>query len=93
MIMHTNSLQAYCTVRKCQRKRIILNLFEECRCGMTDREVMETLGYKDMNAIRPRITELLKEGALQEWGNKKDSLTLRRVRVVGMRPLQQELLV
>lgn len=85
MIMHINSLTAYGTVPKCQRKRAILNLFEDCRCRMTDREVMERLGYRDMNSVRPRITELIKEGALEEWGNKQDEITNRRVRVVGMR--------
>ena len=46
---------------------------------MTAREVANALGYLDMNAVRPRITELCKEGYLVEVGIKIDPVTGRRV--------------
>lgn len=46
---------------------------------MTAREVANTLGFLDMNAVRPRITELYEEGLLEEAGIKLDPVTRRRV--------------
>jgi predicted ArsR family transcriptional regulator len=49
------------------------------RGEMTAREVANALGYLDMNAVRPRITELCKEGYLVEAGIRIDPVTGRRV--------------
>ena len=48
----------------------------------TDREIMQALGYKDMNAVRPRITELIKRGFLEECGSMRDPGTKRIVRLI-----------
>jgi len=49
---------------------------------MTDREVAEALLFDDMNAVRPRITELVQAGSLVEVGSKQDTETGRTVRLV-----------
>ena len=48
----------------------------------TDREVMGVLGFGDMNAVRPRLTELVHEGWLEECGKAVDAVTERHVRVL-----------
>lgn len=46
---------------------------------MTAREILAVLPYTDMNAVRPRITELVQEGRLVESGSKYDTHTKRKV--------------
>lgn len=48
----------------------------------TDRQVKEWLGAGDMNAVRPRITELIEAGWAEEVGTCTDATTQRTVRVV-----------
>lgn len=51
----------------------------------TDRQVMVGLGYREPNAVRPRITELVEAGALEEVGSVRCSFTGKTVRLVGVR--------
>lgn len=46
---------------------------------MTAREIGRKLGYSDLNAVKPRITELVKAGKLVEAGKKYDVFTDRNV--------------
>lgn len=46
---------------------------------MTAREICEACGYRDMNMVRPRITELVQHGVLEKYGTKYDPLTDRKV--------------
>ena len=48
---------------------------------MTAREIGYKLGYSDLNAVKPRITELVALGKLEECGKKWDTLTRRNVTV------------
>lgn len=68
------------------RKAKILSALE--RLGeATDREVMNHLGYTDMDSVRPRITEMLKDTPclIRERRTPKwDKLTERYVRVVTL---------
>jgi len=55
--------------------------------GLTDREVLQRLIARgtlpqgaDINAVRPRITEMVKAHVLRESGDKKDPLTGMLVR-------------
>lgn len=41
----------------------------------TARAIAIKLGYTDMNAVRPRLTELVDEGKVEVIGKKKDTLT------------------
>jgi len=52
----------------------------------TDRQVMEAMGFSDMNQVRPRITELLAAGELEECGAEKCLATGRTVRIVRRTP-------
>lgn len=45
----------------------------------TAREIGRKLGYTDLNAVKPRITELVKKGRLVEAGKKYDQATDRNV--------------
>ncbi len=59
--------------------------------GVSDRQVMEALHFSDMNSVRPRITELIKSGQLEECGSVIDPSTGKRVRLVRLRHGQQRL--
>lgn len=48
----------------------------------TDREVMRGLGFTDMNAVRPRISELIDARLLVECGEKRCAQTRQVVRLV-----------
>ena len=52
---------------------------------MTAREIMTDLGYKDLNAVRPRITELTKAGIIDVTGKTYDTLTKRKVAIFKKR--------
>lgn len=90
--MHQNSLKAFKEIDTSERKRMILGFYERYRgYSYSDREVMESLDFSDMNFVRPRITELIKEGYLKETGNKKDYFTGRTVREVTIVEKEGEL--
>ena len=46
---------------------------------MTSREIATLLGYTDMNAVRPRITELVAMGKIVVCGAVNDPVTGRTV--------------
>lgn len=57
----------------------------------TDRQVMQAMGFQDMNCVRPRITEAIEACQLLDIGNVRCSVTGRRVRRVDV-PRQQQAL-
>lgn len=61
---------------KAQRYNEILRVLHGV---MTAREICEACGYRDMNMVRPRITELVQHGVLEKYGTKYDPLTDRKV--------------
>lgn len=84
-MIHQNSLWAYAANSKTlgQRARSIYAWIKE-HGEATDREVMKALGFSEPNSVRPRITELVKNGLLIEVGAQKDPTTgviVRKVRV------------
>lgn len=64
-----------------ERKRMILSCYRKAGQPLTDREVKCLLGFSDMNMVRPRITELVAEGKLNEAGTIKCNTTGRNVRL------------
>ena len=48
---------------------------------MTAREIAYKLHYTDLNAVKPRITELMKLGRIEAVGKKLDSVTNRMVAI------------
>lgn len=88
--IHANSLAAYDAGREelfSARELAILAFLKSAPFGMenvprTDREIMTALGFTDMNSVRPRITELIKDGVLAEEGSVECQTTLKQVRLV-----------
>jgi hypothetical protein len=91
--IHPNSIESYheTTEARAKRRNDVFMAFIELGRPATDREICHRLGYSDMNAARPRITELVDEGELIEWGKVRDSLTGRRVRVCKIKEAQSQL--
>lgn len=86
--IHANSLEAYHDGELgafTKRQREILKAFAQ-RGTLTDRECLAALGYSDMNAVRPRITELIDSGVLREVGETKCPVTEKRVRLCEIAP-------
>jgi len=48
----------------------------------TERQIKDGLGYNDMNAVRPRVTELIESGLLIEGMKIRDETTGRPVRTI-----------
>jgi hypothetical protein len=82
--MHANSLAAYESEapRLGARCKLIYDFVKASGRAWTDRQLMTALGFTDPNATRPRITDLIKAGMLEECGDVIDSQTGKRVRLV-----------
>ena len=48
---------------------------------MTARQIAYALGFQDLNAVRPRLTELMQEGKIEVVRKQKDRSTNRSVAV------------
>ena len=48
---------------------------------MTAREIAYALGFNDLNAVKPRLTELKNEGKVIVIGKARDNVTKRKVAV------------
>tara|TARA_R110000868_G_scaffold93805_2_gene259379 strand:+ start:3124 stop:3426 length:303 start_codon:yes stop_codon:yes gene_type:complete len=84
--MHSNSLASYYegnTSAFTRRETEILGALQRLGSA-TDRAIRDALGFPDMNAVRPRITELIVSGVLTERGSTLDPITNRTVRVVAV---------
>jgi hypothetical protein len=96
--MHEHSLEAHTIERDSGRlsKRAaqivwVLSELRDWRKGATDRDILGALGLFDMNSVRPRITELIKCGKLEECGSMRDPATNKRVRLVRLKQVQGKL--
>jgi len=88
MTIHTNSFLAHRQLSNKQRRRLlILSIYKNSNTPLTDREVAIRAGFKDMNKVRPRITEMKEEGILSEHGKIKSPVTKRLVRCVVYAPV------
>ena len=86
--MHPNSLLAYSEEEDAghlsRRASEILAVYVRLMRPLTDRDVKNELGFEDMNFVRPRITELIYAGRLQEVGSATDPITGKACRLVGL---------
>ena len=83
--MHAHSLEAYRAEQpKLSRRAERILDWIETHPRVTDRDVMVGLGYTDMNAVRPRITELVDAGRLVEVAEKPCAVTRKTVRIVDL---------
>ena len=92
---HSNSAAAHTTEQTSGRlskraQRIITTIMWKAP-QMTDRQIRDAMGLTDMNSVRPRITELIKSGQLEECGSIIDPETSKRVRLVRLKQGQQRL--
>ena len=83
--MHENSLKAFTEEQKMFTERaweIRQYALTHGNSVLTDRSIKEALGYSDMNDVRPRITEMIKGGWMDQIGEKVDEDTGKTVRIV-----------
>ena len=81
-MIHENSRKAYREETPfTSREEDVMRAFRELGPA-TDRKVKWYLQANDMNAVRPRITELIKRGELEECGRVRCDVTRRTVRLV-----------
>lgn len=79
--MHPNSLASWRELDPGARHQLILSVYEASIQPLTDREVAQRLGFTDLNAVRPRITELIHDHKrLMECDSVIDGTTNRKVR-------------
>lgn len=87
-MIHQNSKSSYGDLKPelgGRQKQIYLTMLNHMPVA-TDREIKEKMGLSDMNSVRPRITELIKSGHLEETDNTKcpvTNKTVRKVRIVN----------
>ncbi|MFR1698765.1 MAG: hypothetical protein ACLSU9_10875 [Anaerovoracaceae bacterium] len=62
-----------------KRKMMILKALGDTE--MTAREIAYKLGFSDLNAVKPRLTELVHEGMVEVTGKRTDIITGRGVSI------------
>ena len=78
-ITEETRLESYINTPTSERKRMILTILGDRQ--MTARMIAYALGFRDLNAVKPRLTELKKEGRVKVVGKAYDATTDRRVAV------------
>ena len=81
---HPNSRESHKRVDKVARQNAILDALALENKPMTDRQIKNYLRMKDMNDIRPRVSELIDAFKLKEVGDTVCRETGRRVRLVAL---------
>jgi hypothetical protein len=68
------------------RKQLIVECLRLRAKPLTDRQIRDAICGEtaDMNSVRPRITELIRDGKLMECGEIEDPVTHEDVRVVWL---------
>ena len=89
MSIHEHSKLAHSEVVKSKahltiQGRIIHCLSKHQGCSMTDREIKEELELDDRNMVRPRVTQMKKDGILYECGSIRCHRTGKTVRLVKL---------
>jgi hypothetical protein len=81
-----NSIAAHGEERKRLGRRAdqIIAVYAQSRRPLRDREVMQALGFVDMNAVRPCITELIDKNVLRKVGDSVDPITRKLVRLAAL---------
>lgn len=70
-------LESYFLTNKQKRKKAIIEALGDEE--MTARELTYKLGFHDCNAVKPRLTEMVKDRIIEEAGLKYDPITNRTV--------------
>jgi hypothetical protein len=84
-MIHDNSMSSYDELDGLNRRcRAVISALSDLGRA-TDRRIKDYLNLPDMNNVRPRVTELLKIGVLEECGNQLCHVSNRNVRLVRLR--------
>jgi predicted ArsR family transcriptional regulator len=78
MLTHETRLESFILTDKPKRRAEILSALTQ---PMTARQLAYKLGYRDLNAVKPRLTELVGANKVKVVGKVKDDLTGRTVAV------------
>jgi len=89
MITKETRRESHKQTEKATRYRLILEAYRQ-NGAMTAREVGRRLGFSDMNAVKPRITELCQSGRLRAVGKKFDRVTKRNVAIFEVTEIENE---
>ena len=88
--MHDNSVGAYRAEEfKLSKRAQAIYDWVLVHGPHTDREIMQGMGFPDMNNVRPRITELIELRKFMEVGNVTCRVTGKPVRRVDIRRARQ----
>ncbi len=90
--MHANSLAAYDTTDFGDRERAIIQCLGHSSVPLTAREIAQRLGFSDLNACRPRLTELRDAGHICECGSVKCPVSHKTVATFALNKPVQEVL-
>lgn len=87
--VHANSIEAFhASARMISRRaQAVLEWVRE-HGRATDRQIARGLGFAEMNAVRPRVTELVDLGVLHEVGSTRCEVTGKTVRLVDLAEAQ-----
>ena len=71
-------LESFKKLDNAKRCRMILSQLDKPR---TAREIAYRLGFSDLNAVKPRLSEMKARGTVEVTKKEKDSITNRKVSV------------
>lgn len=92
--IHQHSREAYYAERdKLGKRAQMIRDWIVAHGPATDRDVMRWLGFSEPGAVRPRITELIGIGALEECGSIKCGVTGKTVRLVRATDTQKQMVL
>lgn len=77
MITEETRLESYLKTPTSKRQQMILEALGSKE--MTARMIAQKLGFSDLNAVKPRLTELKSSGHVEACGKAYDMLTNRNV--------------
>jgi len=81
--MHKNSIETYHSIKPFLTKRqLVIYNWLEANGEASDRQIKVGLGFDDLNAVRPRITEMVQRKQLREVKTVRCSVTKKPVRIV-----------
>jgi hypothetical protein len=65
------------------QQKVLDTLKHYCKnyAGLTDRELQVCLGWKDSNMVRPRRRELVKQGLVEDAGQRECSVSRRLAKI------------
>lgn len=88
---HINSVRSWQELDRDSRAYLVCERLHRIGKPATDRQLCESLGFGDMNAVRPTITQLVAAKHLAEVGSVSCPKTRRTVRKVWFAALAETL--